>query len=266
VPEEIGVITRCEAIVLQTRPFRESSRIVTLFTREQGKLGVVARGVTRAKSPLGAVLQPMNHLTATVYVKEGRDLQNLSGAESLQRCFGITDSLERITTGLSIVELVNAVVPDGDRNDHLFTVLLGALRELNDPSSRERHVHLWFIVQLADALGYTIRTDGCGVCDEPMPYIVGDVHYSLAIGAPLCGEHRQGAAARTLSSEAFALLKALESSDVGKVSAVMCSEKGGGELLDALTAFIRYHVDGMHRLKVGEVTAKLLGDLPGVAG
>jgi DNA repair protein RecO (recombination protein O) len=255
------VIARSEAIVLQSRKFRESSRIVTLYTREHGKIGVVARGATRAKSPMAAALQPMSYITAMMFVKGGRELQNLTGAESVERFIGISRSLERMTCGLSIIEIVNAVVHEEDRNDQLFDAMLDSLRALNAPECNESAVLLWFMVQLSSALGYAIRTDGCGVCDEPFAPYESDVFYSLAIGAPLCSEHREGVSARTLSTGAFKLLRELEEHDCGYARGVAVDRRSCNELLDALNAFIRYHVDGMRRLNVQAVSARMLGDL-----
>ena len=58
--------------------FRESSQIVTLFTREKGKITALARGSRKPKSQFGATLQPMAHIQAIFYYKTTRDLQTLS--------------------------------------------------------------------------------------------------------------------------------------------------------------------------------------------
>ena len=79
------MISTSEAIVLQTRRFSESSKIVTLYTRVHGKQSVIARGALQAKSKFGSVLQPMAFLSTTIYRKEGRDLHNLSAAETIER-------------------------------------------------------------------------------------------------------------------------------------------------------------------------------------
>ncbi|MEP7219243.1 MAG: DNA repair protein RecO, partial [Bacteroidota bacterium] len=124
------MIVKTDSIVLRTRKFRESSKIVTLYTREHGKMSVVARGVVRPKSKYGSALQPMAFLSTNVYRKEGRDLHNLSIAEPLERFNVLSSSLERLSAGMAIVEIVEAAMHDEDRNEPLFEALLAALRTL----------------------------------------------------------------------------------------------------------------------------------------
>ncbi|MEO5928967.1 MAG: DNA repair protein RecO [Candidatus Kapaibacterium sp.] len=255
------MIVKTDSIVLRTRKFRESSKIVTLYTREHGKMSVVARGVVRPKSKYGSALQPMAFLSTIVYRKEGRDLHNLSIAEPLERFNVLSSSLERLSAGMAIVEIVEAAMHDEDRNEPLFEALLAALRTLNDPQSSEQSVVLWFLIRLATILGYAIRTDDCGVCDEPIVRERLPVPYSISIGAPLCAEHREVGSYRTLSAPAFDLLCALSAANVTEAAVLRPEERSVTELGDALNAFIRFHVEGLRRLKVRGISAKVLDDI-----
>lgn len=251
------MIVKTEAVVLHTRRFRESSKIVTLYTREHGKMSVVAKGVVQPKSRYGSTIQPMAYLSVLVYRKEGRDLQNLSNAETVERFGVLTGSLERMTAGMGIVEIVDAAMHDEDRNEPLFETLVAALRALNAPAANESSVHLWFLIRLATILGYAIRTDECGVCGERFEH--GEViPYSLSIGAPLCAEHRESMAYRALSLGAFKLLESLNALDIDEASRIDADPRFASELSDALAAFIRFHVEGLRRLKVRSVSAKVL--------
>jgi len=254
------VIVKTDAVVLHTRRFRESSKIVTLYTREHGKMAVVARGVVQPKSKYGSALQPMAHLNTIIYRKEGRDLQNLSIAEPIERYGLIQSSLERMTAALTIVELVNAVMHDEDRNEPLFETLVAALRALNQPDADESSVQLWFLIRLAVILGYAIRTDECGVCDEPFAGTREMIPYSLSIGAPLCAEHQESLAYRSMTGPAFVLLRELCVAEIGEAGAMRPAPGAAAELSDALNAFIRYHVEGLRRLKVKSVSATILDD------
>ncbi|MEL6615154.1 MAG: DNA repair protein RecO, partial [Bacteroidota bacterium] len=69
------MIVRTDAVVLRTLDFRETSRIVTLLTRQHGITGVVANGARRTKSVFGSTLQPTAYLQVVYYYKPGRGLQ-----------------------------------------------------------------------------------------------------------------------------------------------------------------------------------------------
>ena len=254
------MIEQTEAIVLGARRFSESSKIVTLFTRNLGKIGVVARGAMRPKNKFGAALQPLSYVDSVIYVKEGRELQNISSAESVRRFPKISRDLERLSSGLEIVELVNAAVHGEDRNEELFDAIISALDALNDPDTKPSLVAIWFMGRLADVLGYGVRTEGCGVCDEDAGVAEhGGVAYSIPAGAPLCAEHRNAAGYRMIPSNSFTILGLLSQLDASSAGLLNADQKSLTELHDVLVGFLRYHVDGLRRLKVSGVTATLLG-------
>ena len=85
-----GMIIRTEAIVLRTMKYRETSRIATLYTKERGKVSVIAKGARDGKSRMGGALQPMNHVVALVYMKESRDLQLLTQCDLAGHYPGLT--------------------------------------------------------------------------------------------------------------------------------------------------------------------------------
>ena len=257
------MISTSEAIVLQTRRYSESSKIVTLYTRQHGKQSVIARGALQARSRFGAVLQPMAFLSTTIYRKEGRDLHNLSAAETVERFPLLATDLERMTIGLSIVELVSASMHDEDRNDRIFDAIVSALRALGNPDANGTNVLLWFVLQLSGLLGYAIGTSECGVCSEPVSVAAtGDVAYSLALGAPLCSEHRDTGVYRMLPAGAFTLLGEISEKGILDAGRVDADERSRSVLLEALTSFVRHHIDGIRKLKVGSVAATLLGESP----
>ncbi len=259
------MIVTTDAVVLQTRRFRESSKIVTLYTRELGLTSVVARGVMQPKSQSGAVLQPMGHISVVIYLKEGRDLQNLSSAEEKERYGRLLEDLERMSAGLAIVELVKASMHDAERNEPLFEALVDSLRMLNRPETVAQNVVLWFIARLAALLGYALATEHCGVCHQSVG--VGEsVPFSVAVGAPLCNDDRDSAGYVPLRREIYELLRSVCNRPLPEVAAMPSSQQSRTAVLELLTSFIRYHVDGLRRLNVNHVALKLLGDAGSAGG
>ncbi len=254
------MIVKTEAVVLHAFRFRESSKIVTLYTREFGKMSVIARGVSQPKSKYGSVLQPMSCISVVVYRKEGKDLHNMSAAEPIGRFNVLMESLERMSAGMAIVEIVNAAMHDEDRNAQLFEALVAALEALNRTDADESSVHLWFLVRLATLLGYAVNTDRCGICDEVVEPRGETVPYSLSVGAPLCAEHQESIAYRALSPGAFDMLRLLCGSEAAQIRWGPSEPRAIAELVDMMTAFMRFHVEGLRRLKVRNVSAKVLDD------
>lgn len=259
------MIEKQDSIVLHVRRYGESSRIVTLYTRDRGKMGVVARGAARGKNRLAALLQPMSCVRIVVYVREGRDLHNLSDAETIRRFPGLSDSVDRMTTGLALVELVNAVSIEDDANPDLFDLLVLALQrtgESGDPSG----VHIWFLAQLAASLGYALQTDLCGVCQEEIDIRGDEIRFSASVGAPLCGEHQRGIAWTPLARDTYEVLRQIGDPSRADAWNKPLKPADFAQVHDLLHRFLRYHVEGMRRLKVGAVSARLRSEDEAGAG
>ena len=139
-------IIRTQAIVLRGMDYSETSRIVTLFTREQGKVSVMAKGARRTKSSYGSTLQPMAYTQVVYYYKPTRTLQMLSESSHVRAFHDLNRRLDKIKIGLRIVELVDALMEEEDPQPAVFAVTLTALDALD--RADERIDNLWPFVQL----------------------------------------------------------------------------------------------------------------------
>src|SRR6201995_465747 len=72
-----------EAIVLRTWPFHEADLLVSLFTREQGKVKGVARHAMRSRRRFGGALEPATHVRASYAERPRQDLVRLDSFEIL---------------------------------------------------------------------------------------------------------------------------------------------------------------------------------------
>ena len=98
------------------------------------------------------------------------------------------------------------------------------------------------------------------MCDEEASVTEGGkVVYSIPAGAPMCAEHRNGVGYRMIASDSFALMRSLKTCDAMEAGSLKVERNISKELKDVLNGFLRYHVDGLRKLKAGEVSASLLG-------
>src|ERR1051325_1803430 len=107
VPMPGGMTYRDEAVVLRTHKLGEADRIVTMLSRQHGKIRAVAKGVRRTASKFGARLEPM--MVADVQLYEGRSLDTVTQAESLAS-YGAT-----IAGDYAAYTAANAMVETADR-------------------------------------------------------------------------------------------------------------------------------------------------------
>jgi len=153
------MIVRTEAVVLRAMNYGETSQIVTLFTRDRGKVSVLARGARVPKSRYGSTLQPGSYIQAVLYYKPGRDLQNLSETSHVRAFLNTAQNLEHITLALRIVELTNALMQQEQYHPMVFNLLVQTLERLNDADARTGNLLPYFQLRLASILGFSPAID-----------------------------------------------------------------------------------------------------------
>jgi DNA repair protein RecO (recombination protein O) len=187
---------RDEGIVLRTHKLGEADRIVSVLTRNHGKVRAVAKGVRKTKSRFGARLEPPTHLQLLFY--EGRgELDIVTQAETIDHFRAIRDDLDRLTRAVSMLEAADQLGLDGEPNPGLYQMLLGALRALSGHSGPL--VLPAFFLKVLALEGFRPVVDRCVECDATE----GLVAFDLESGGTRCTLHRVGPA---ISADALTLL------------------------------------------------------------
>ncbi len=190
---------REQGVVLRTIKLGESDRIVSLVTPGRGKVRGVAKGVRKTKSRFGARLEPLSHVSLLIY--EGRDLDTISQAETIDHFRAIREDLDRMAAAMTMLEVVDQVAQPDEANPRLYQMLVGALRALAErPSPLLVPAFFWKLLSLEGA--HPLLAE-CAVCGQAPP-AVELVAFDLALGGVLCRDCRQG---RPISPEAIALVR-----------------------------------------------------------
>jgi len=122
-------MTKTEAIILKTDDLREVDRILTIYTKELGKIQVVARGVKKLESKLRYHLEPLSY--SHLILIEGRNFRILKDAVLVNQFLSMREDLERIKIVYKIIDLVDELIVGEERDEDIWNLLLKALEELN---------------------------------------------------------------------------------------------------------------------------------------
>lgn len=154
-------VTLTPAYVLHHHDWRETSRIVEVFSRDHGRLGAVARGARRAQSPWRAVLQPFRPLLLSW--TGGGELVTLIGAEA----GGGAEPLSgpELMSAYYMNELLLCLLPRHDAQPDLFGHYGDALGRLHRAAAPALRI---FEKQLLSALGYGLALERDAASDEPL--------------------------------------------------------------------------------------------------
>jgi DNA repair protein RecO (recombination protein O) len=184
---------RDEGVVLRTHKLGEADRIVVLMTTGHGKVRAVAKGVRKTKSRFGGRLEPLSRASLLLY--EGRQLDVITQAETLEHYPALRHDLDRLTDGLALAEAVDQVAQEGEANPALYRMLTGALRTLAGAEDRSPLLVAAFYWKLLALDGVSPVLDYCVACPsqpgEPATW-TDLVSFDPVEGGALCREHRRG--------------------------------------------------------------------------
>ena len=124
------VLYRDEAIVLRTHKLGEADRIITLLTRQHGRVRAVAKGVRRTTSRFGSRLEPFTHVD--LQLAEGRNLDTITQAETITPfAKGLGLDYDRYTAGTVMLETADRLVTEErEPSVQQFLLLVGGLRAM----------------------------------------------------------------------------------------------------------------------------------------
>ncbi|MFN8076129.1 MAG: DNA repair protein RecO [Kineosporiaceae bacterium] len=229
-------IYRDEGVVLRTQKLGEADRIVTLLTRDHGRIRAVGKGVRRTKSRIGARLEPFMHVDVQVY--EGRSLGVISQVETVAAyAQGIVADYGRYTAGTAMLETAERLTEtEDDPALQQFLLLAAALRSL---AAGEHPATLTLDAYLLRALavaGWAPSFTDCARCGADGPHRA----FAIAAGGSVCPSCRPpGCAAVNLST--LELLAALLSGDWPCAEA--SEEPRRREASGLVAAYLQWHLE-----------------------
>ncbi len=156
---------RATALVLRGREYGEGHRLISLFTREEGKVSAVAKGITRPRARLAAALQ---HFTlGEVELARGRRYDVITGMRVHNPFYGLRRSVEAFAYASYFAELFDESLEERQPHPALFDLLVDALKSLSDghaPDLTARYVE----INLIAMLGYHPHLVQCAHCGTPL--------------------------------------------------------------------------------------------------
>lgn len=210
---------KTEAVVIRLADFSETSRVVTFFSRDWGKISVIAKGAKRLKGPFEAALDLLTHCRIVFLRKSSSSLDILTEAQVIKRFRPQAGNLNSLYGGYYIAELLSSLTEEYDPHVTLFEETIEALRRLSEQAD-PRLAILRFEVVLLREIGQMPQLDECAACGRPLKDRK-DVALWVSQGGLICqecqhAEYRQNriqagtvAVLRQLAGESHAALDRL---------------------------------------------------------
>ncbi|MCS7287044.1 MAG: DNA repair protein RecO [Anaerolineae bacterium] len=191
------------AIVLRRTDFGEADRLLTVYSLEEGKLRLLAKGVRKPTSRKAGHLELFTHVR--LLVARGRELDLITQAEALEYFRALREDLVRTGYAHYIAELADGFMAEQDKNPAVFHLLLDTFRRL-EAGQEAWPILRFFELRFLTLAGYRPELFVCVKCREPLKASIN--YFSPADGGalcPRCGEGKDGT--MTLSPGALRVMR-----------------------------------------------------------
>lgn len=231
-----------EGIVLKRKNFGEADKLVTIFTRNNGKVKTVAKGVRKISSRRGGNLEILNHVK--IFLHETKSLPILTEVETKRNFSNIKEDLSKLSLVYLLFELIDQFLAEYQENPVVFDLLVGTLVGIDESKNLEKakvfatNFQLKFLSQI----GYLPQLQNCVVCNQEIrpetnflaPYLGGLVDKNCS---------REVLLSRSLSLEAIKALRFLVKTPLKDIYKLSLEQKLLKELRDGLNFYTVFFLE-----------------------
>lgn len=177
-----------QAIILNRSDYRESDSLITVYTKDYGKLSLIARGAKKLSSKLSGHLEPLS--LVDILIIKGKGFNYVGSALGRQAFLGIKDDLNKLYFSGLVIRNFNLLVRDNQPDERLFFLLLHFLEALDAypeaEFSRENGelLYVFFVLKLLTELGYKPEMYECLSCRNQIKS--GHNYFNLKNGGLVC--------------------------------------------------------------------------------
>jgi DNA repair protein RecO (recombination protein O) len=226
-------------IILNRRPWSESSEIVTILTPDLGRIGAMARGSKRQKSGVGPALEPITESQIVVSLSTTGGLSHIRSAEVQEYFARAKSSLVRVALASAVCELAARALPEDEPNPAAYTHVRLSLSRIDVSEDRDAVNWLWWgILAIVGDIGYGFDAASCIHCgnvDTPHRW------FSPAEGGPICG-NCTGENLRAWMPDTQEALSWILTAPEADIASRRLSKRVNNDIRELLEDYLRYHV------------------------
>lgn len=226
-----------EAVVLRARDCGNADKLLILYSRERGKLKVMAHGASKPASRKRGSVQLFSH--SRFLIRRGRELDSISQGEIIEMFSSLRNDLGKISLASYLAELVDALTPEQEPNTAFFELLITTLHLLVSEDA-ELLVRA-FEIKASTMFGYRPLLEQCTHCRGPLE---GQLCFSPAAGGALCADCSPAYTdAQPCSRGVLELLKLLLRWHPARLRQLKIDRPDRNRIRFLLYGFIRYHLE-----------------------
>jgi DNA repair protein RecO (recombination protein O) len=235
-----GDVHSTKALVLRRVDYKDSDRILTLFTRDHGKISALARGARSSVKRFSGSSEPFVLMDVVLENSAGRSMRHLVESSTVEAIVGLSKSSGRLSAASFAVELFRESVPDETPDARLFDLLHNSLRLLGRLDGTPlRTAVLGFQLKLLILLGIGPGIEGCNRCGTKVPP-GRSAFFHPGGGGVICTAC--GGGPFLLSSEALSAMNLMSGADFQALNEQELSREAERQIDTAMISFMEQHL------------------------
>lgn len=238
-------------IVLRTADYRDNDKMLTLFSRETGRIDALSRGCKKTTSGLLACSELFTCGLFSYYIRQGK--YYISQCEILDSFYPLRQDIGRFSVAALLAEICEKTIDTGEPAAKLFSLAANgfyALKE-GDPLA----VLVFFLVKFTDITGYRPQIHTCIECGKKAA--VAGNYFSTSAGGLVCSDcNRSMARARPVSAEALRTMHGILKTPAKEASSFSAGSGTLKELKELLLEYVEDKIE--YRLSTAQFLDKVL--------
>ena len=155
------MLLKTEAIVLNRIKYTDNSFVVNLFSKECGKISVLARTSSRKPGTKANMFVPLNIVQTELRLKDTRSVQGISYCELVKSPTAIDGDISKICISQFIAEVIMKMVKEEEQNQSLYNFFKQTISAIENSSENIVNLHIIFLKDFARHLGFAITNNYC---------------------------------------------------------------------------------------------------------
>ena len=230
---------RIDAVILKRTDMGEADRLLTIHSREHGKIRAVAKGVRKISSRKSGHVELF--MRSRLLLARGRELDIITQAEVMDPFLPLRDDLWRVTHACYAAELLDSFTPEGEENEPLYNLLVSVMGWICQDDDMDRLMR-FYELRLLDYSGLRPELFNCVRCRidlEPERN-----YFSVVDGGVICPRCAQGRSGlQRLELGPFKVLRFFQTRDYETCRGIRIHPRTNRELERIMHRYITYHLE-----------------------
>lgn len=202
-------IIKTEAFILSKMNYGDTSSIVTLFTKDFGRLSAIIKGARSPKSKIGLAADPLNNVEVIFYKKDTREIQILTSASLINHYSHIKEDFEKLKFSYAVLELIKKLTAEHEVHEKLYRGIEKIFHLFENSDEKPSIIFGRFFLFFLSEIGYEIQFEECAVCgNKKLQNMELSYNFELGILCNSCKENYLNS--YLLTTELFSYLYCLK--------------------------------------------------------